>query len=595
MKPLVIRVGGEAGKGIATAADILGRIFLRLGYEVFSTKDYASQIKGGHNYHTLRISDTNVKADVKGVDLLLALDKQTLLQHLPAMNENGIVIYDEKSVVEKHALEKSLSSIQFLPLPIAKIEVDVHAKNLHNAILVGAALKVLGLEVELCLDEIRQQFKEKEKVKESLLKGAGQGYALVKKNYSLFLPGNPLQGIHKKESTTVLWSGNEAVVQGALDAGVQFHVQYPMTPVSAILHSLAHEAAARKDLIVLQAEDEIAVINMALGASYAGKRAMTATSGGGFALMVEGLSLASMAEIPLVIIEGQRPGPATGLPTKTEQGDLQFVLNSGTGDFPIAVIAPSNIEDCYTETKRAFYLAEKYQLPVIILIDKHLAENFKTFDLQKEKNNFVCDFSRRFNMVAAEGNVQDKFLNRKFLNKDGLYMRYAPDNLQRTIPGTLNGIYTCAGDEHNEVGYIIEDSATRKKMMVRRMGKLNKIMGELPAPQLLGSEEAKLTLVGWGSMRGVLEEVAVRLADGGIKANLLILKYMSPFLGENVKELLSLAKRILLVENNYSGQLGELIAQKTGCLIREKILRYDGSAFTVDELYDEIKEKLNMD
>jgi 2-oxoglutarate ferredoxin oxidoreductase subunit alpha len=317
---------------------------------------------------------------------------------------------------------------------------------------------------------------------------------------------------------------------------------------------------------------------------------MTATSGGGFGLMVETLGLVGMAEVPLVVIEGQRPGPATGLPTKTEQGDLKFVLSAGTGDFPKIIIAPKSNEDCYTETKRAFYLAEKYQLPVIVLIDKHLAESYKSINLDKEEKNYIFDAKERINLLTEKDAIHLK----SHLNKDGLFKRYAvnPDLLHRTIPGTPNGIYTCAGDEHDEVGEITEDYQMRDKMMQRRMGKLPQILSELPAPEIIGEKNANYTLITWGSSHDAVLEAMQELNSNGdkkTKINLLCLTYMHPFQTSAVKNILSKSKNTILIENNYCGQLGELIAEKTGILVDHKILKSNGTTFTVEELITKIR------
>jgi len=425
----------------------------------------------------------------------------------------------------------------------------------------------------------------KDNLVSKLLLAAKEGYGVVNKDESSFDFGTQDKNGSEKSTNPDFLDGNEAISKGALKAGLTFHVQYPMTPVSGILHNLAKEAVKNKDLTIVQPEDEIAGINFALGASYAGKRAMTATSGGGFALMVESLGLAGCAEIPLVIIEGQRPGPSTGLPTKTEQGDLKFVLSAGTGDFPQVVIAPGTVEECYTETKRAFYLAEKYHLPTIVLVDKHLAESVKTFNLDEEEKSYTFDYEKRINITVQVDSSK--------LNSDGLFKRYAQNETQRTIPGTENGIYICAGDEHDEVGEITEDRTIRNQMMKRRMNKLNLIKAELPSPKLIGPSDAELTIVSWGSNYGAIIEAMERLNSEGKKVNFLSIKYLSPFQENEIKGLLEQAKQLLLIENNYSAQLANLIREKTGIEIKDKILRSDGRTFTIDDVYNQIKEKMD--
>ncbi len=567
----VFRIGGEAGRGIATGAELLAQVCLKLGYHIFSSKDYASQIKGGHNYHTIRISSQLVGADVDKVDLLLALDEETLRRHSSKVNARGVILYEDK-------IAQAAKDSHYLSLPLQKIEKELGEKNIHNGVFVGAAVKLLGIEWKLLETVLEDFFSGKLKLKEVMLKSVQAGYHAISQK-RLSLPTSPATSSGKLS----FFSGNDAITHGALKAGLKFHAQYPMTPVSGILHNLAKEAESNKSLVVIQPEDEIAAINMGLGASYTGARSMVATSGGGFALMVEAFGLAGMAEIPLVIIEGQRPGPATGLPTKTGQGDLKFVLSAAPDEPPRVVIAPGDVGECYTETKRAFYLAEKYQLPVIVLVDKQLTESYQTFDLGEEEKKFVFDYTKKINVLEKVSEEKQ--------NKDGLFKRYASGNVFRTLPGTPGGIYTCAGDEHDEAGEITEDAKIRKQMVERRAQKLEEIKKELPTPEMFGEKNAEVVVVSWGSNKGALREAIARLNEEGKKVGLLLVKYLCPFQDEEIKKLLE-HKKLILLENNYSGQLGELLREKTGIEIPEKILRYDGGAFTVDEAYAEIKKRL---
>jgi 2-oxoglutarate/2-oxoacid ferredoxin oxidoreductase subunit alpha len=541
-----------------------------------------SQIKKGHNFHTIRISKKQIHADIDRVDLLLALDQRTLEEHKQNLSEKGIILYDDKVKIDFEQSENK----NLVLIPLSKIEEKLKEKNIHNAVFLGALVKVLGIDYSILRKIIKERFVGKDNLVSKLLLAAKEGHDSVDKNEESFDFGTHQEDSNSEKTINPdFLDGNEAISKGALKVGLTFHVQYPMTPVSGILHYLAKEAVKNKDLTIVQPEDEIAGINFALGASYAGKRAMIATAGGGFALMVESLGLAGVAEIPLVLIEGQRPGPGTGLPTKTEQGDLKFVLSAGVGDFPQVVIAPGTVEECYTETKRAFYLAEKYQTLTIILIDKHLAETVKTFNLNEEENNFTFDYEKRINILNPVDSSK--------LNSDGLFKRYALDETQRTIPGTENGIYTCAGDEHNEVGEITEDREIRNQMMQRRMNKLNLIKAELPLPKLIGPNDAKLTIVSWGSNYGAIIEAMEKLNSEEKKVNFLPIKYMSPFHESEIKTILEKANQLILIENNYSAQLANLIREKTGIEIKDKILRSDGRTFTTDDVYNQIKEKMN--
>jgi len=583
-KSLTLRIGGEAGWGIASAADIFSLIAIKLGYKVFASKDYASQIRGGHNYHTVRISKQPVLADVDKVDILLALDQRTFDLHLKSVVKEGIILVDEKVKLEQ-------KDNRIVLIPLKQIEEKLKEKNIHNAVFLGATAKCLGIEFNVLKEVIARYFKEKAVLVEKITLAAKEGFNAVPTIKNSLLVGK-LSGqlpagkvaVDKNMEQEFL-TGNDTISKGALKAGLTFLAQYPMTPATGILHNLAQEAMTNKKLIVVQPEDEIAAINFAVGASAAGARAMTATSGGGFALMVETYGLAGMAEVPLVIIEGQRPGPATGLPTKTGQGDLKFVLSAAPGDFPRVIIAPGDIGECYTETKRAFYLAEKYQLPVMVLVDKHLCECFQTVNLSEIEKEFVFDYDKRINIIEKIGD--------KELNQDKIYRRYVDGNLSRPLPGNPQGIFTYAGDEHNEVGYITEDAEIAKKMNERRMGKLDLIKKELPVVKLIGSKDADVTVVSWGSNKGVIIEALGKLNKEGKKINFLPIKFMCPFQDE-IKTILEKIKQekklLVLVEANYSGQLGSLIREKTGIEIQDKFLRYDGKVFTVDDIYNTISE-----
>ena len=572
-KSLALRVGGEAGWGIASAADIFSLIAIKLGYNVFASKDYASQIRGGHNYHTVRISKQPVLADVDKVNILLALDQRTFDLHLKSVIKEGIILVDEKVKLEQ-------KDNRIVLIPLKQTEEKLKEKNIHNAVFLGATAKCLGIEFDVLKEVIARYFKDKPNLIEKITLAAKEGFNAVKTitNLPAVSKSNQLLQLRPEFLT-----GNDTISKGALKAGLTFLAQYPMTPATGILHYLSQEAITNKKLTIVQPEDEIAAINFAVGASAAGARAMTATSGGGFSLMVETYGLAGMAEIPLVIIEGQRPGPATGLPTKTGQGDLKFVLSAAPGDFPRVIIAPGDIGECYTETKRAFYLAEKYQLPVMVLVDKHLCESFQNINLSEIEKEFVFDYDKRINIIEKIGD--------KELNQDKIYRRYADGNLSRPLPGNQQGIFTYAGDEHNEVGYIIEDSETAKRMNERRMRKLDLIRKELPAVKLIGPKDADVTVVSWGSNKGAIIEAVGKLNKEGKKINFLPIKFMCPFQDE-IKTILEKIKQekklLVLTEANYSGQLGSLIREKTGIEIQDKFLRYDGKVFTVDDIYNTI-------
>jgi 2-oxoglutarate ferredoxin oxidoreductase subunit alpha len=373
----------------------------------------------------------------------------------------------------------------------------------------------------------------------------------------------------------MLINGNEAMSIGAIAAGCKFMSAYPMTPVTSIMEYLA----ARSEefgLVVVPAEDEISAVNMVIGAAYTGVRAMTATSGGGFCLMVEGIGLAGMTETPIVVIEGQRPGPAIGLPTRTEQGDLDFVLHSSHGEFPRVVFTPATVEDCFWLTINAFNLADTYQIPVLIITDHYLANSYYTaekFDLKK----VVVDRGLLFKKNAASGE----------------YKRYAYTESgisPMAFPGNKEALVVADSDEHNEAGHLIEDAETRTKMMDKRMKKLTFLKEEVIQPRYFGVEKPDTLLIGWGSTYGVIKETVDLMNGNGGSFGMLHLPQIWPFPSDAVSAVIKKASRCYVVENNATGQLSGLIRRETGLSANGKILKYDGRPFTAAILMRELRK-----
>jgi 2-oxoglutarate ferredoxin oxidoreductase subunit alpha len=367
----------------------------------------------------------------------------------------------------------------------------------------------------------------------------------------------------------MLMNGNEAIALGAMAAGCKFMAGYPMTPCTPILEYLASKATAT-GMVVVQPEDEIAAIHMAIGAAFAGVRAMTATSGSGFCLMVEGLGLAGITETPVVIVNGQRPGPAVGLPTRTEQGDLEFVIYAHHGNFPRAVLAPASVEDAFWLTVRAFNLAEKYQLPVILLPDDYIITSYQTveeFDLSR------VTVDRGLLFAGVEGAAEYK---RHAVTESGI----SP----RAFPGQEGALVVTDSDEHDEAGHLIEDAKNRKEQVEKRLRKLTGLKAEIARPKLEGPKDADVTLVGWGSTYGAIREAADILREGGATVNSLHLTELWPFPAEAVTRALSAARHACVVENNPVGQLSHLIRAETGIEVKKKVLKYDGRPFAPAEI-----------
>ncbi len=563
------------------AGTLLAKACSRGGLHVFINNEFPSLIKGGHNTSSVRVDTEEVLSHLETVDILVAMNKETVDLHLKEIVPGGGIIYDgdEIKLTREELKRKDLS---LFSVPLLKIVRELGAELLlRNSVIVGASLAILDYDLELLIEAIRDSFGKKgEEIVEQNIKAAKKGYAFIKQNICEEC-GYKLEKAEASER--MLLSGNEAIVLGALKAGCKFYSAYPMTPVSAILHSMA-EREKEFNLVVKQTEDELSAINMAIGASFAGVRSMVATSGGGFSLMVEALGLAAMTETPLVMVEGQRPGPSTGLPTKTAQGDLKFILSASQGEFLRILVAPGDREECFYQTFRAFNLAEKFQVPVIILIDKFLAEDYKTTSLFQHSHLKI---------------ERGKLPTRKELNnitEDKRYLDSKDGISPRAIPGQLKGMHVANSSEHDEFGCSHEASENLMpaqaitKMVDKRMRKLSFIENELSPPKLYGPEEAELTLVSWGSTKGPIFEAMKLLEKDGIKVNFLHILYLSPFPSGVVKKVLSSAKTVVDIENNRTAQLAEVIREKTGIYIENTVLKYDGRSFYPNFIYKKLKD-----
>lgn len=480
------KISGAAGEGIKVSGLILAQTAFRQGYYVHGYTEYPSLIRGGLNTFQVAASTKPIFSQKSKFDLEISLTDKTL----------------------------------------------VAPKNIYA---LGLSCAKLGLKLTLLLDVIKENFAKKSpEIIELNLTAAESGYKSVKAPItSIELPIDP-----KRQ----LLNGNEAIVLGAINGGLEFYSAYPMTPVTAILHLLAAKSKTEK-IIVHHAEDEIGVINMAIGAGYSGKRAMVATSGGGFCLMTEGIGLSAVAEIPLVIVLGMRPGPATGMPTWSGQGDLLFSINASQDEFPRIILTPGDTNEAFTLTALAQNLAEKYRLPVIILTDKNLSESYYTGEFLPEKKSII-----RYPF-------EPKFVN---------------------------------SYEHDEAGFSTEDSQERIKQVNNRLAKSAKILADpdLPQPQLFGPEDVKTTLISWGSTKGPISEAIKDLPQ----VNHLHFSCVWPFPREAFLKLIKSGNKLICVENNSTGQLAKLIAQETGILINNKLLKYDGRPFYPEEIIDYVKK-----
>lgn len=562
-----IKIGGEAGQGIQTVGDTLAHVFARSGFHVFTHQDYESRIRGGHNFFQIRFADRPVTASREGVDIIVALDKESF-QHEKELTENGIIIYDSSMLKQTHDGQR------YLDIPFTNLAIE-HGGNkiMANTAAIGAVLGMLRMDMGHLFELIKTTFSEKG---EEVIKGnintatAGYAYAVKSCEKCSFNAG----AIHNLPvQSKMLVSGVEAIALGAIASGVKFYSAYPMTPSTGIMNYIA-DKEAEYGIIVEQAEDEIAAINMALGASFAGVRAMTGTSGGGFALMVEGLSLAGMTETPIVIALGQRPGPATGFPTRTEQGDLQFALYTAHGEFPRVIFAPGTPEQAFYLTNKAFDITEKYQIPAIIIFDQYLADSQWTFDKFETGKIKYTDYRLRADAFKSISG----------------YKRHAFTETGVTplgVPGDAKHLVVTDSDEHDEEGHMVEDAETRIKMLDKRLfRKLPRIRQEMEPPLFYGNENPDIILAGWGSTYGVIKEAVDELSTN---VNIAMLHFseiypLPPIDKFNYLTILNNARITICVENNATGQFARLIRAETGFDFKNHINKYSGRPFTVDEL-----------
>ncbi len=566
-----IKVGGAAGQGLQTIGMVLANTFKKSGFHVFATQYYLSRVRGGHNTFQIRVSDTPIMAMTENVDILIALDRASIDEHLNELSD-GVVIVD-RDTVEFEDVPDSIFHV-----PILKIAKDVSGNKIYsNSVATGAALGLMCFDFDYLAGVFTSTFEKKgEEIIENNIKAARAGYDYAKLNY----PSGCKFDISEpeKQENLMLVSGNDAVAMGALVAGVQFLAAYPMTPSTGVMTFIASRAD-RFNAVVEQAEDEIAALNMVLGASFAGARSMTTTSGGGFSLMVEALGLAGITETPVIIFLSQRPGPATGLPTMTEQGELQFVLNASQGEFPRCVFAPATPEDCFYLTAKAFNIADKYQIPVFVMSDQYLADSLFTCDRFDSSTVMI----ERHILPAHElSSTQEKYRRYAFT-----FMGVSP----RAVPGQANILVAADSDEHDEFGHIDQTPENRIKMNDKRMKKLELLESIMSAPRLYGSGESDVTLIGWGSTYGPLTEAVDMLTMEGHSVNLVHYTNIYPLPVNSTQEILGRSKKTVCVENNATGQFARVLKEYAGVSVSEKVLRYDGKPFSPEFIIRSLKSQ----
>ena len=569
---LNIVVGGEAGQGVQSVGSVLARSLLHGGYEVFADQDFESRIRGGHSFTRIRASKTPVASALDPIDILVALNTETIDIHGRRLQPGGVVLYD----ATKTGIKLRDSKIA-LDIPIEKIAMDTSGNVLMaNTVAAGATLGLLDYNFEVFTAVLRNEYgRHGDQVVDSNIKAGRAGY-----DYGVQYRPEGFNTRLKagKPSGKMLLTGHEGLALGALAAGCKFVAGYPMTPTTPILEFLA-DKGREFGLHVVQAEDEISAANMVVGAAYTGVRAMTATSGGGFCLMVEALSLAGMTETPMVVVLGQRSGPAIGLPTRTEQGELLFALHAGHGEFPRAILAPADAEGAFWAAVKAFNLAEKYQSPVIILTDHDLGNSSYTIK-KPDLTKVVID---RGEILTDEEAEKTTDYERYAFTRSGI----SP----RAFPGQGRALVVADSDEHNEHGHIIEDAETRRKMMDKRMRKNVGLEREIKGPVIHHRKNPKYNLIGWGSTLGAIREAACQLETLGINACVIHFNELWPFPAAALGRALAGVAKNVVIENNYTGQLEKLIRSETGIEIDGHIHKYDGRAFTAEYIVNALEKE----
>ena len=568
-----LAIGGEAGQGIATPGDVLARIFVRRGLHLSTYNAYQSIIRGGHIFLTVRISDHPIFSHGDKLDLLFCLNQDTMDRHQRLMGPGSRVVFNSDTVSPGVASDER----ELCPIPVSQLTKSRN-RLMQNTIGVGAVMALLGLDFQILEDSLSLRFQRQgQGVVDENVSVARAGYDFAIANFQAFpdpVPTGP--------KPLAVWSGNEAIAMGGAAAGVRFYSAYPMSPATGILHWMAQNARSL-GIMVRQAEDEISVANMVIGAAHAGCRAMCATSGGGFALMTEAIGSAGMMEIPAVFINVQRAGPSTGVPTKTEQGDLWQVLGASQGDFERLIVSPVDALDAFNTIPDLFNLSDKTQCPGIMISDLLISEGRFSVDPDRIDMHPAID---RGELIVEPSSSNG-------------YMRYRDTESgisPRALPGLEGYVHVVATDEHDEDSTLISDEFTnphkRRKMVEKRARKLDSILNDIPLPRLEGPEDAEVTLIGWGSTYGVIQEALEQLGEQGVTANQLPIKWIVPFHADAVSAILSRCKRTIIVENNHSGQFFRYLRSETGFTVDGHIRKYDGEPFMPHHIVEGVLEQL---
>ena len=581
-----VGIGGENGQGIASTGNILALILARRGLHLNAYNAYQSIIRGGHTFLTIRAGGEPVRNMGDKNDLQIPLNQDSMDRHLRLLKNGACAVFDQEKVTPGEAAE----GVQLCPMPMK--ELTQGNKLAINTAALGATLQLLGIESEPLETVVTRQFKKKgDAVIAENVAIARAGYDYAAQNFKSF-PWKASKGAKPLGIVT----GNQAIAMGGAAAGVKFYAAYPMSPSTGVLMWMAAHAR-QLGIMVRQVEDEIGVMNMVIGAAHTGCRAMCATSGGGFALMTEAVGMSGMIETPIVCVDVMRAGPATGVPTKTEQGDLWQALGAGQGDYPRIVVAPTDQLDLFRTIPELFNLCDKYQCPGLVLSDLLISEG--TASIDPEDLDFAVKIDRG-ELILPNGSSNGSEMNPGSGYNDKAYLRFknTPSGISpRAVPGVPGHIFTAATDEHDEDGTLVSDEFTnpkiRRMMVEKRARKMEGCVNDIAPPTLIGPEKADVTLVGWGSTEGVIREAVEMLAgEEGIVANQLAIKWIVPLHAAEISRILAGSKKIIMAENNQSGQFARYLRSETGIEAHGHIRKYDGEPFMPHHIVEGVKEQL---
>ncbi len=568
---IIIRIGGEGGEGVISAGDMFTSGAARTGFHVFTFRTYPAEIKGGHAWYQIRVSEKPVLSIGDGVDVLIAFDNEAYQRHIGDVNEHGVVIYDPDRV----DVGETNGRIRY-PVPLQRIAREkLDFQRGKNVLTLGIMAGLFGLDPASLEDLVRGRLKRRAELLSKNLEALQYGYEYtrqIRKEDGYYL------GTSDNVSRLVM-SGNDAIVAGALHAGCRFYAGYPITPASEILETMARELP-KLGGIFLQGEDEMASLASCLGASFTGTKAMTATSGPGFSLMTELMGLASMAEIPVVIVDAQRAGPSTGMPTKLEQGDLYHALFAGHGDFPRIVVAPGSVQDCLFEIVDAFNMAEQYQMPVIFLSDQSLSHRTESLQMPDLSPLTVVDRAR------PQGGDPEPYW--RFRETESGVSPVA-------LPGMdVEGAYVAPGLEHGESGHPSQEPAVHELMTQKRFRKLTTLQSELGPVPRYGSDNPKVGIIGWGATEGAIREAVDRALAAGYEVAALHPRVLNPLPEKELGAFIDSVEHVIVPEVNYQGQMAHHLAATFG-FKPIPLNKYGGLPFMPGEIFRKVEEVLNHD